>query len=251
MLMKKIQLGLTSFFRKEYSIHQNTVLPIKKFRLCGAEFGDDQFYLSSCDKEAERLIKYCSLTGKSRILDVGCGAGRLPIGISHHFGEVEKYRGVDIVYKSIRWCQNYITKEHPNFQFLRLNVENLRYNPAGKKINSSFRFPFENQEFDIIYLYSVFSHMVKEDVMIYLDEFNRLLCPGGKLFFTGFFEEGVPEMSLNPEEYRMNWKRELHCVHYNTTFIKKLLAENDFSVYRFDYETETDGQSAFYAMKNE
>jgi ubiquinone/menaquinone biosynthesis C-methylase UbiE len=197
-------------------------------------------------------MTFFNLTKRTRILDVGCGQGRLPIGILSRIGEIEHYRGIDVNKKSIQWCQKHITKRHPTFQFIHLDIKNLRYNPKGNEIDYSYRLPLFDKEFDIIYLYSVFSHMTELDVEVYLKEFHRLLAPSGRLFVTAFIEEGVPDVSINPDNYKTDWNNEpLHCVRYSRSFFNSLLEGSNFSVERFDHATETDGQSAIYALTKE
>jgi SAM-dependent methyltransferase len=226
--------------------YQGLVLPAKHLRLCGSRFWDDAYFLASAQAEVERLIRHLGLNRKSRVLDVGCGVGRLALGILSRVGEIEKYRGIDVSAPVIDWCGRYLTPEHPGFQFVHIDVHNPRYNPGGQTINPEFQLPFAEREFDIIYLYSVFSHMTTGDVRAYLREFRRLLDGAGRVFLTGFFEEGVPEMSVNPEGYRRKWSGELHCVRYHRGFFESLAGEQGFQVGRFDYGQDTDGQSAMY-----
>lgn len=166
-------------------------------------------------------------------------------------GEVEHYRGVDVDGSSIQWCQRYITRRHPTFQFFHIDVKNSRYNPDGNSIDDNFHFDFPDQQFDIIFLYSVFSHMTEGDIRVYLKEFQRLLVLDGSIFLTGFIEEGVPKMTINPDNYRRpDWKGPLHCVRYDKAYFESLLDEYGFYMNRFDYETENDGQSSVYLSRN-
>lgn len=231
--------------------YKKVILPAKHLRFCGTKFRDDEYFLASAQAEANRLVEHFGLTVNSRVLDVGCGVGRLAIGILSRIGEIQHYRGVDVSKRSIQWCQRHITREHSSYQFIHIDVKNLRYNPSGKAIDVDFRLPFDDQElFDIIYLYAVFSNMTKEDVRSYLKEFQRLLAPSGKIFLTAFIEDGVPDMTINPRGYKgRNWKGPLHCVRYKKDFFESLLAENGFGVNHFDYEKETDGQSALYISR--
>ncbi len=229
---------------------ENAILPAKHLRLCGPEFRRDSYFLASAKAEADRLIQQFGLTEKSSVLDVGCGVGRLTIGIISQLGNIQKYRGIDISKASIRWCQKHITSKHPNFQFIHIDASNPRYNPKGVKIGVDFKLPFDDHEFDIIYLYSVFSHMTTDDIKVYLKEFKRILTRSGKIFLTAFIADGVPDMTINPPNYQLkNWSGPLHCVRYNKDFFSALLAENDFVLDRMDYEQETNGQSAIYVSK--
>ena len=229
-----------------YLNFNNIVLPAKYLRYCGNKFKDNKFFLSSAFKEANRLVKHFGLNINSCVLDVGCGVGRLPIGIFNQIGEIKKYIGIDVSARAIRWCQNYLNRKHPNFRFKYINIENQRYNPHGKKIDKKFSLPFDDSEFDIIYLYSVFSHMTIVDIKLYLKEFRRLLEPSGKIFLTAFVEDGVPNMNINPTDYKMMWDGPLHCVRYEKKYFESVLKDYNFKIGKFEYGTETDGQSAFY-----
>lgn len=105
-------------------------------------------------------------------------------------------------------------------------MESTRYNPDGAQFDDDFAFPFEDEEFEIITLYSVFTHMLTDGVRAYLKEFKRLLTPDGRVFITAFIEEGVPDMVENPEGYLgYEWKGSLHCVRYNQEFFERLVDE--------------------------
>ena len=220
-------------------------LPPKALRLCGPMFSDDAYFLASARREADRLVHSFGLRASSRLLDVGCGVGRLAIGIIDRLGPIQAYRGTDVDPRYVRWCQKHIQHAHPTFQFVTIDVGNPRYNPGGPAVAGDFRHPFDDGSFEIVYLYSVFSHMETEQVRIYLRDFRRLLASNGRLFFTSFAEEGVPDLSINPKGYRREWSGPLHCVRYRRGFLESLLQSSGFSVDQFDYATETDGQSAF------
>ncbi len=241
---------IISLFLSEKIDYKGMIIPAKYLRLCGKRYWDDEYFLSTGISEVDRIIESFGLTAKSRILDVGCGVGRLPIGILARIGEIQHYRGIDVSKSSIQWCRRHITPLHTGFQFVHIDFKNARYNPKGKAINIDFRLPFDDEEFDIIYLYSVFSHMTTEDIRLYLKEFQRLLVPSGKVFLTAFLENEVPDMTVNPRNYRMcTTKEPLLRVLYNKDFFYSLLTDNNFDVDRFDYEKEPDGQCALYLNK--
>lgn len=225
-----------------------SIIPSPDRRWCGPEFKDDNFYLKSAEGEANRLINHFQCTKRSRVLDVGCGQGRLPIGILRVIGEID-YTGIDIDKKSIDWCKQYIEQNNSSFKFKHLNLYNERYNKNGIKIDDSFRFDIAPKSVDIVYLFSVFSHTTEEDMQVYLKEFGRILDDGGKIFFTTFVEEDVPNISINPENYRLKCAGPLHVVRYNKEYLFSLLDESGYFVLEFVQGTEADGQSAIYLSK--
>lgn len=233
-------------FAPDHVWYENLPLPDKRLRTGGEEFQDDAYFLQSARHEAQRLVSHFSLTAEDNLLDVGCGFGRLAVGLLDTLPKLA-YTGLDVNPVAIEWCQRHIETVHPSFQFVRLDVQNDRYNPEGQALDGRFRFPFSDNTFDIAYLYSVFSHMVQADVEIYLAELRRILNENGRLFFTAFAEKDVPDMTVNPANYRnIEWKSALHCVRYNVDSLQALLVQCGFQVDEFVYEQETNGQSAFY-----
>lgn len=230
--------------------YQQLLLPARHLRLCGSYYKDNAFFVDSARKEVERLQKFLRLSPASRILDIGCGYARLPIGIIATLGDVALYQGLDVDAGAIAWGKRYLTPQHPHFLFQQIDVSNSRYNPNGRRLAPGFRFPLADASFDIVFLFSVFSHMVTEDVNIYLEEIRRVLRPGGGVFLTAFVEEDVPEISINPEGYRRErWKGPLHCVRYNRAFFDGLITASGLKIDRFTHETEMHGQSAYYLSR--
>jgi ubiquinone/menaquinone biosynthesis C-methylase UbiE len=226
--------------------YSGLTLPEKQLRTGGLEFQDDAFFVQSAQGEAKRAIDHLYLSSDQQILDVGCGFGRLAIGLIDILPNVS-YVGLDVNPVAIEWCQRYIEKKFSSFHFIKLNVKNDRYNPSGEELNSLFHFPLPVQSFNAAYLYSVFSHMEQKDIEIYLHELHRVLDKNGRLFFTAFAEKNVPDMTINPPNYRnIEWKNALHCVRYNFDYLHDLIQKCGFQLDEFIYEQETNGQSAFY-----
>jgi SAM-dependent methyltransferase len=237
-------LGELSFrLGRDSVVWDGSTIPVRRLRFGGEHFARDEDFIRSAEREADRLVRDFGLAAESRLLDVGCGPGRLAVGILRRVGEIAVYRGVDVDSVAIRWCERHIARDHPSFRFELLDVANPRYNPRG---GAAARLPFDDASFDVVYLYSVFSHMLDGDVRAYLREFGRLLAPGGRVFLTAFVEEGVAPVEENPPGYRRAWSGPLHCVRYDREYFERLVAEAGLRVERFVHGEETDGQSAVY-----
>jgi hypothetical protein len=85
---------------------------------------------------------------------------------------------------------------------------------------------------------------------VYLKDFSRLLTNNGKLFFTTFVEKDVPNISINPENYRLNCSGPLHIVRYQQDYLFSLLDACGYAVLDWTYSTEADGQSAIYLSQS-
>ncbi len=132
----------------------------------------------------QHFVELAGLQPGHRVLDVGCGIGRMAIPLTEYLSPAGGYWGFDIVKKGIDWCSERITPKFPNFHFQHSDVYNKHYNPDGQARACDYRFPFEDDFFDFIFLTSVFTHMVPADLENYLKEIARVLKPGGTCLIT-------------------------------------------------------------------
>lgn len=119
-----------------------------------------------------------------RILDVGCGIGRLAVPLKDYLVEGE-YAGFDISRRAIRWCRANIEEQRPNFHFTFADVRNRHYNRRGRVDALEFVFPYATASVDLAFASSVFTHLLPDAADRYLAEVARVLKPGGR--FVGSF----------------------------------------------------------------
>lgn len=98
------------------------------------------------------------------VLDFGCGVGR----VIRHFQNLPNthFHGTDINPKLIEWCQGNIT-------FAQFSV-NSPVPPLT----------YCDQQFDLIYAFSVFTHLPVSLQNAWMKEFSRVLKPGGRIIIT-------------------------------------------------------------------
>ncbi|MEO6624988.1 MAG: methyltransferase domain-containing protein [Burkholderiaceae bacterium] len=121
-----------------------------------------------------------------RVLDVGCGIGRMAIPLTRCLSSDGSYEGFDIVPHGITWCSRKITPRFPNFRFRLVSIRNRDYNPRGRQESANFIFPYADASFDFVCLTSVFTHMFADGIANYMREISRVLVPGGTSFVTWF-----------------------------------------------------------------
>lgn len=133
-------------------------------------FGIDyaKYYTDSRSTAAwllDHLRRHISLD-QARILDWGCGPGR----IIRHLAELEpglsEIHGTDYNPSSIAWCSN-------NLPGITFNLNSLEA-----------KLPYSDNYFDAIYGISIFTHLSENMHHEWLAELKRILKPGGLLFLT-------------------------------------------------------------------
>jgi SAM-dependent methyltransferase len=132
----------------------------------------------------QQLIKIAGLTPMSRVLDIGCGIGRLAVALTQYLDPQAQYEGLDIVPSGIEWCTENITSRYPNFRFTLADVHNGEYNPSGRLAPTEYRLPYADATFDLVVLTSVFTHMLPAEKEHYVDEIARILKRDGRCFAT-------------------------------------------------------------------
>ena len=113
-----------------------------------------QKVLSSADRRLDDL---------EAILDFGCGSGRI---VRHLHGHKARIHGSDYNPVLVKWCQ-----------------DNLGF--AEFKTNDTWPpLAYDDESFDLIYAFSVFTHMIVSQQQAWLEELSRVLRPGGLLLFS-------------------------------------------------------------------
>lgn len=116
------------------------------------------------DLDAALIKSSCSLPNK-RVLEVGCGDGRITLALS---GECSAIVGVDLSDKLIAQAQKRIQDGATNIEFQVMDAERLT---------------FADESFDVI-LFPWVLQMVSDSARA-LSEAHRVLKPGGRLMVIG------------------------------------------------------------------
>jgi SAM-dependent methyltransferase len=150
--------------------------------------GDSDF--AATGEELARLLEEAGLQPGDRVLDIGCGIGRVARALTTRLGPDGGYEGFDVSAEAVAWCARHYRRRHPGFQFTFADVRNARYNPGGVLAARDFRFPYDDASFDLALSASVFTHLLADGTDRYLAEAARVLRPGGRLVATFFLLDG-------------------------------------------------------------
>ncbi|SDB53136.1 class I SAM-dependent methyltransferase [Belnapia rosea] len=132
------------------------------------------------------LLRQYGLKDNGRVVDVGCGAGRLAAQL-RRFPEM-RYLGLDVVPELLDYCRRKMAR--PDFRL---------------ELSQGNRIPLADGEADFVIFFSVFTHLLHEESYVYLEQAHRVLAPGGRVIFS-FFEFAV-ESQWSVFEGNADWVR--------------------------------------------
>ncbi len=198
-LRKRLPAGVYSRMAHSYHVLRDVVhsapnartpegLPVPPEELIFVGGGD---FLAIGNEFLGYFTRLGGLKPEHRVLDVGCGIGRMAVPLLDFLSRKGSYEGFDIVPHGIDWCKENITPRNPKFQFQLADIANQHYNPSGKYAAEKYGFPYPDKSFDLIFLTSVFTHLPAAAVANYIAEIFRVMKPGGRCLITWFI--------LNPE----------------------------------------------------
>lgn len=129
---------------------------------------------------------YGGMAGDSKVLEIGCGLGRIAFPLRYILRAGGTYDGFEICRFKVDFLNDTFHRAHPNFRFSWANIYNTFYNSEGQIRGEDYRFAYVDQTFDIVYAASVFTHLLPETTQNYFQETFRVLKPNGRAVFSFF-----------------------------------------------------------------
>jgi SAM-dependent methyltransferase len=169
-------------------VRDDTGLPLPPTRLrvqVGPLHANAEFFLRSGEHNAELVRSLLREQGTAveelgALLDWGCGCGR----VLRHWAGVDgvHIHGCDIDSRMVAWCSE-------NLPFAEMAVNALA--PP---------LPYGDSSFDLVYAFSVMTHLSEELQNEWLRDLHRVLRPGGYLLFSTLGEYYASRDRLTPAE---------------------------------------------------
>jgi len=138
-------------------------------------------------RQKRQTLIELGMTPQSRVLDVGCGTGQLTEALIGHLDDQGRYLGTDISQDAVTFCQKKFHRH--NFAFMT---------------NDMTRVAVDGQQFDLIYLASVFTHMYPMEIKAMLLDLKRLMAPGGLIMADVFVSPQVQTFAGSRSKVEIN-----------------------------------------------
>lgn len=146
---------------------------------------DYQKYYQSGKKNAAWLSslfeKHVELKNK-KILDWGCGPGRIIRHLPNIISNDCSFYGSDYNTASIKWCSE--------------NLPNIKFNNNTLEAN----LPYPDNEFDVIYGLSIITHLSEGKHYEWFQELYRVLKPNGILLLTAQGDNYISKLSIEEQQ---------------------------------------------------
>jgi len=169
----------------EQTGEENVPIPPAALRYLVAHTEDLDWFLRLGKLGAQTIVDTLAKQGKTldqfpRVLDFGCGCGR----VLRYLKDIPgiELHGTDCNATAIQWGQQHLP-------FAKLSVNSLEPPLA-----------YPDGMFNLIYVFSIFTHLTESLQLRWLDELRRVLVPGGYVILTLHGDKNAE--SLYPAERR-------------------------------------------------
>jgi SAM-dependent methyltransferase len=164
-------------------------------------------YKKTGQDQVDFLRELCGLQHDHRVLDIGCGVGRLAQPLTTVLSKRGQYDGFDVMPYMIEWCKRNITSAHPNFRFTHADVQTSIGHDTGVDA-ADYVFPYDDSTFDLAYAGSLFTHLTPAAAANYMTQVARVLKPGGVFVSTWNMYNSASEKILPGRSLRQAWPHE-------------------------------------------
>ncbi|MCC7014679.1 MAG: methyltransferase [Planctomycetes bacterium] len=146
-------------------------------------------YESVAHEFLSSMIDVAGLRPDARVLDLGCGIGRMAFGLSAYL-EGGSYLGLDIMRESLEIARATFAGD-PRFAFELLDVHNGWYNPNGSVPVRGVQLRRHlDDSCDFVLMSSVLTHLFPADAEHYLRECRDVMSGNGTLLATAWLVDG-------------------------------------------------------------
>jgi len=174
-------------------------------------------------KHLLEILKLSGLGQSDKLLDLGCGTGRLCYAIKEYMPP-QNYIGVDISCEYIR-----IATDTHKMEFRLTDIKHPIFNKNGSIEPKDYKIPANDGEFDFCAIIAVFNHCKYQWIKPIINEVSRVLKPTGICLSTWFIINRHYEYIKNtlPKRYQFNYINDLTYNASETPCLNTAFSEPD------------------------
>lgn len=135
------------------------------------------------------FVAYLRLLAQLRdgdfLWDIGCGCGMLELALQD-LGWQGRLIGTDIHKPCINWAQKNIGMRFAGYKFIHVDIYNAAYWPKGTLNAQEWLNSFGETGFDVVIAKSLFTHVLPDELGVYLKGIADRLKSGGRALLTFF-----------------------------------------------------------------
>ena len=167
----------------------------------------------------------------TRVLDFGCGCGRLARQMMLQRHPPDEYCGLDLNKAAIEWCAENLSPHRSRFTFRHLDIRNPQFNPNAAHERVPLLVPMDH--YTLVIAHSVFTHIIERDVEFYFEECAAALALDGLFWSTWFVfdKRYFPVLQSFQNSLYINLQDPSNAVWYDVGFINDLHRKNDLRIF--------------------
>ena len=150
------------------------------------------------------------LKPNSKVLDLGCGTGRLATQLLSYLSDGGEYYGCDISAEAVEFCKKRYVRS--NFHFVTSQMTKIPLT-----LDSLF---------DFVWCYSVFTHVYPDEMVALVRECSRLLKPHSLLLASYYIAGREPAFLKSVKTFYGNRDR----LEYGENYLRGILKEQGASI---------------------
>ena len=125
------------------------------------------------------------------VLDIGCGV-KFTQAFYGRKVPVKRYHGVEVNADMIEFLSSNVKDE--KFSYKLIKAYNAFYHRAGKPLSADSDIGVAGETFDVVCLFSVFTHLAPPDFRVMLELARKFISPTGTFIFTAFIDDTIPDV---------------------------------------------------------
>ncbi|MCL4813520.1 MAG: class I SAM-dependent methyltransferase [Vicinamibacteraceae bacterium] len=188
------------------------------------------------------------------MLDFGCGCGRQARQLLCQSTPPQEYLGLDKDAELIEWCQANLASFHQGFSFRHHAVGTPRTGASPSPDQPRVRrFPAAGDHYTLVNAHSVFTHLLADQTLFYLEECARVMTARALFCSTWFLFDARWFAAANPSTISLHVSGDdpTAAVYYDWTWLRQTLRRVGLRIVRVGWTKVPGFQNTIWMARGE